>query len=59
MVDGLDEWTRMGARLAVLDPERFRRFLAVVETCVALYETEDPDAVLAARTHLVGESYDA
>lgn len=49
----------MGARLAVLDRERFRRFLLMAEACVALYESDDPDAVLATRTHLLDETFDA
>jgi hypothetical protein len=58
-VEGLDAWKSVGARLAVLDRERFRRFLLMAEACVALYESDDPDAVLATRTHLLDETFDA
>jgi len=45
VVDGLGEWHRVGQRLAVVDPARFRRLLSVAQGMVAAYDgAEDLDS---------------
>lgn len=39
-MDGIEEWTATGRRLALVDPDRFRRLLAVAAQIVRLYESE-------------------
>lgn len=57
-VDGLEAWTHIGRRLAIVDRERFLKLLAAAETIVALYETADPDAVLQSRLPLFADTDD-
>lgn len=52
-VDALEAWNRVGKALAAHDPESFRRHLMSAEAIVALYETTDPDRVLAERLELL------
>lgn len=42
VVDGLDEWTRIGRRLAIVDRDRFLRLLDAAETIVNLYVNGGP-----------------
>jgi hypothetical protein len=60
-VDPIEAWNRIGRELAIVDPERFRKYLLAAEAVVALYLTQDPDRALAERLPLIGEplEYDA
>lgn len=52
-VDGIEAWDRIGRELALVDPDRFVRFLHAAEAVVAIYETQDPDRALAMRAPLI------
>ncbi len=50
VVEDLDAFCDAGRRLREVDPERFRRVLALVRTYVAIYDRElESDAVFASR----------
>lgn len=38
----IGEWHRLGHDLALVDPERFRRYLAAVRAAVGIYLADDP-----------------
>lgn len=55
-INPIEAWDRIGRELAIVDPERFRRYLLAAEAVVALYQTLDPDRALAERLPMIGEA---
>lgn len=52
--DDVERWQALGRRLRALDPERFRRALALAWTYVSIYENPDEsEEAFAARLELI------